>query len=89
MEVKGQKVLVADDEPDILEIIEYNLRLEGYDVYTAKDGDEAVQKQETAAREMGWMSEFGHSLIFDSNGIAVCEESKVKYQIKEGQVSKL
>jgi two-component system alkaline phosphatase synthesis response regulator PhoP len=42
MEKKEKKVLVADDEKDILEIINYNLTNEGYDVYTAKDGNEAL-----------------------------------------------
>ncbi|HEY6976336.1 MAG TPA: response regulator transcription factor [Chitinophagaceae bacterium] len=42
MEKKEKKVLVADDERDILEIINYNLSNEGYDVYTAKDGNEAL-----------------------------------------------
>lgn len=43
MEAKGKKILIADDEPDILEILEYNLAKEGYEVSTAKDGDEALQ----------------------------------------------
>ena len=41
---KGYKVLIADDEPDILEILSYNLEKEGYEVITAKDGDEAIDK---------------------------------------------
>ena len=44
MESKAKKILVADDEPDILEIISYNLKREGYDIYTAKDGNEAIDK---------------------------------------------
>ncbi len=44
METKAQKILVADDENDILEIIHYNLTREGYDVYTAKDGNEALER---------------------------------------------
>jgi two-component system alkaline phosphatase synthesis response regulator PhoP len=44
MESKQRKILVADDEPDILEIISYNLINEGYEVFTAKDGDEAIEK---------------------------------------------
>ena len=44
METKARKVLIADDEPDILEILKYNLVNEGYQVVTAKDGDEAVEK---------------------------------------------
>jgi Response regulators consisting of a CheY-like receiver domain and a winged-helix DNA-binding domain len=44
METKPRKVLIADDEPDILEILKYNLSNEGYEVFTAKDGDEALEK---------------------------------------------
>ncbi len=44
METKARKVLIADDEPDILEILKYNLTNEGYEVSTAKDGDEAIEK---------------------------------------------
>jgi UDP-2-acetamido-3-amino-2,3-dideoxy-glucuronate N-acetyltransferase len=41
------------------------------------------------ARQTGWMSEYGHKLIFDKNGIAECQESKEKYQLKDGAVTKL
>jgi UDP-2-acetamido-3-amino-2,3-dideoxy-glucuronate N-acetyltransferase len=41
------------------------------------------------AKQIGWMSEYGHRLHFDTNGIAVCEESKEKYQLKDGVVSKI
>lgn len=44
MENKAKKVLIADDEPDILEIISYNLSREGYEIYTAKDGNDAVEQ---------------------------------------------
>ena len=37
------KILCVDDEPDILEILKYNLSNEGYDVSTAKDGEKAVE----------------------------------------------
>ena len=37
-------MLIADDEPDILEILKYNLEKEGYQVSTAKDGNEALDK---------------------------------------------
>jgi len=40
-------------------------------------------------RQIGWMSEFGHRLHFDENGIAVCPESKDKYELKNGQVKKI
>ena len=39
-----KKILIADDEPDILEIIQYNLQAEGFEVITAKNGNEAIEK---------------------------------------------
>jgi UDP-2-acetamido-3-amino-2,3-dideoxy-glucuronate N-acetyltransferase len=41
------------------------------------------------ARQIGWMSEFGHRLTFDENGIAVCPESGEKYLIENGRVRKI
>lgn len=38
----SKKILIADDEPDIVEIIQFNLQQEGYEVITAKNGDEAI-----------------------------------------------
>ncbi|WP_207492131.1 response regulator transcription factor [Aridibaculum aurantiacum] len=42
--MKGKKVLIADDEQDILEIIGYNLTKEGYEVRTAQNGKEALEE---------------------------------------------
>ncbi len=44
MKTKDIKILLVDDEPDILEIVSYNLSSEGYEVYTAVNGVEAVAK---------------------------------------------
>ena len=41
------------------------------------------------ARQMGWMSEYGHRLEFDSEGFAICPESKSKYQLIKNKVVKL
>ena len=41
------------------------------------------------ARQLGWMSEYGHRLYFDNQGIAECPESHEKYQLKDGKVFKL
>ena len=41
------------------------------------------------AKQTGWMSEYGHKLKFNSNGEAVCEESKDKYKLENGIVSKI
>lgn len=40
------------------------------------------------ARQKGWMSEFGHQLKFDKDGYAVCEESKEKYLLSNGKVTR-
>ena len=44
MKKKDIRILLVDDEPDILEIVSYNLTAEGYDVFTAKNGLEGVAK---------------------------------------------
>jgi two-component system alkaline phosphatase synthesis response regulator PhoP len=42
MNTTRPKILIVDDEPDILELIEYNLKKEGYQVYTAANGQAAI-----------------------------------------------
>ena len=41
------------------------------------------------ARQIGWMSEFGHGLEFNSDGIAICPESNEKYQLSQNEVKKM
>ena len=41
------------------------------------------------ARQAGWMSEYGHKLIFDGNGMAECSESGEMYRLEKGKVSKV
>lgn len=41
------------------------------------------------ARHAGWMSEYGHKLIFNKHGIAICPESKETYRLENGVVNKL
>ena len=40
------KILLVDDEPDIIEILRYNLTQEGYSIIAAKDGHSAIKKAE-------------------------------------------
>jgi len=42
MSAAKQKILIVDDEPDILELVEYNLKKEGYQVYVASNGKEGI-----------------------------------------------
>ena len=69
MKKKDIKILLVDDEPDILEIISYNLSSEGYDVYTAKNGLDGVAKAK---------KKLPHLIILDvmmpeMDGIEACE----------------
>ncbi len=41
------------------------------------------------ARQMGWVSEYGHRLHFDKNGEAICSESGEKYKLKDENVFKM
>ncbi len=41
------------------------------------------------ARQIGWMSAYGHRLEFDKDGVAQCPESGERYQLKEGKVVKM
>jgi len=41
------------------------------------------------SRQIGWMSEFGHRLDFDENGLAICPESKESYRLTNHQVIKI
>jgi UDP-2-acetamido-3-amino-2,3-dideoxy-glucuronate N-acetyltransferase len=41
------------------------------------------------ARQLGWMSEYGHRLKFDTNGIAVCPESKQQYKLEGKKVRRI
>lgn len=69
MQKKDIKILLVDDEPDILEIVSYNLSSEGYQVITAENGIEAVKKAK---------KELPHLVILDvmmpeMDGIEACE----------------
>ena len=41
------------------------------------------------ARQTGWMSEYGHKLKFDKNGFATCPESGQKYELNNGDVTRI
>ena len=51
-QIKKNKVLIVDDEPDILELLKYNLEKEGYEVKTALDGKKAVAVAKTFLPEL-------------------------------------
>jgi len=41
------------------------------------------------SKQIGWISEYGHRLNFDENGVAICPESEEKYQLKNNTVAKI
>ena len=41
------------------------------------------------ARHTGWMSEYGHKLIFDNDGVATCSESGDRYRLENNEVSRI
>jgi two-component system, OmpR family, alkaline phosphatase synthesis response regulator PhoP len=70
MKKKDIKILLVDDEPDILEIVEYNLAAEGYQVFKAENGLEAIKKAK---------KNHPHLIILDvmmpeMDGIEACEK---------------
>jgi two-component system, OmpR family, alkaline phosphatase synthesis response regulator PhoP len=79
MDPKPKKILLADDEEDILEILKFNLVKEGYHVITAQDGDEAIAKAKQHLPDL---------IILDimmpgKNGVQVCEILRAQNEFKE------
>lgn len=75
----ANKVLIADDEPDILEIIQYNLQGEGYEVVAVKNGNDAIDQAKIFQPDL---------IILDimmpgKNGIEVCNILRMQPAFKE------
>ncbi|MEO5967038.1 MAG: response regulator transcription factor [Ferruginibacter sp.] len=73
------KILIADDENDILEILKYNLEDEGYEVITSSNGNEAIEKAKIFSPDL---------IILDvmmpgKNGIEVCNFLRLQPQFKQ------
>jgi len=82
METKRKKILIADDEPDILEIVQYNLAKEGFEVLAAKDGDEALLKARSENPDL---------IILDimmpkKNGVEVCQILRMQPAFKDTMI---
>ncbi|HEX5667605.1 MAG TPA: response regulator transcription factor [Chitinophagaceae bacterium] len=69
MHRKGKKILIADDEPDILEIVGYNLGNEGYEIVNARDGEEALQKARAFKPDLIILD----VMMPNKNGMEVCK----------------
>lgn len=69
MNKKDIKILLVDDEPDILEIVSYNLSGEGYQVITAENGIEAVKKAKKELPQLVILD----VMMPEMDGIEACE----------------
>lgn len=83
MKKREIKILLVDDEPDILEIVGYNLSSEGYNVTTAKNGNEAIAKAK---------KERPHLIILDvmmpeMDGIETCEQIRKSPELKDSIIT--
>jgi len=63
------KILVVDDEPDAVELVEFNLRGAGFDVITAGNGDEALKKARTFAPDLVLLD----LMLPEVDGLEVCK----------------
>lgn len=66
----ARKILIVDDEPDILEIIAYNLQQAGYETATAKDGEEAIGRAQSFHPDLIIMD----IMMPNKNGIEACRQ---------------
>jgi two-component system alkaline phosphatase synthesis response regulator PhoP len=69
MEKKHTKILLVDDEPDILEIVGYNLKQEGYQIFTAANGKEAIAKAKKELPDLIIMD----VMMPEMDGMEACE----------------
>lgn len=70
MKKRDIKILLVDDEPDILEIVGYNLTAEGYEVITAENGTEAVKKAKKHKPQLIILD----VMMPEMDGIEACEQ---------------
>ena len=73
-----KKILLIDDEQDILEILSYNLEKEGYEVYTASNGNEGIEKAQQIIPDLILLD----VMMPEKDGIETCQELR---KIKELQ----
>ena len=64
-----QRILIVDDEPDTVELIEFNLRAGGYDISTAEDGAEAIRKARQATPDLIILD----VMLPELDGLEVCK----------------
>ncbi|MCT4588481.1 MAG: response regulator transcription factor [Carboxylicivirga sp.] len=83
MNVENYKVLLVDDEPDILEFISYNMQKEGFQVLTATNGQEAIKVAQAEIPELIILD----VMMPEMDGIETCEELKKIPSLKNSIVA--
>ncbi len=78
MKKKTIKILLVDDEPDILEIIGYNLSAEGYQIITADNGIKAIKKAKKERPQLIIMD----VMMPEMDGIEACEQIRKIPELK-------
>ena len=76
------KILVVDDDPDIIEILRYNLSLAGYQVKTASNGKEAVKKAKLFLPEIILLD----IMMPEMDGIEACNQIKLLPSLKKTMI---
>ena len=79
MDISSIKVLVVDDDPDIVEILKYNLKNSGYSVKSAGNGVEAIKKAKKFIPDIILMD----VMMPEMSGIEACEEIKKINQLSQ------
>lgn len=79
MKNKDIKILLVDDEPDILEIVGYNLENEGYQIFTASNGVEAVDKASEIKPHLILLD----VMMPEMDGIEACEKIREIDELSE------
>ena len=79
MNKKDIKILLVDDEPDILEIVGYNLSNEGYQIITAENGVEAVKKAKKELPQLIILD----VMMPEMDGIEACENIRRYPELKD------
>jgi two-component system alkaline phosphatase synthesis response regulator PhoP len=72
------KILLVDDEPDILEIVGYNLKNEGYKIYTAKNGIEAIAVAKKTIPHLILLD----IMMPEMDGIEACEKIRATKELE-------
>ncbi|RDI40896.1 response regulator YycF [Falsibacillus pallidus] len=72
-----KKILVVDDEKPIADILQFNLKKEGYEVWCAHDGDEAIRMAEEFKPDLILLD----IMLPNRDGMEVCREVRKKYEM--------